>query len=232
MSCQLNKRLDANDIYKLIEELQRRGWMYPGVGSDHEPQNTNWCEAQSEGIGKFFQEGLKMIDWGCGYARYYNWLTGLFHNFKYYGFEPRGPRNGDILIEYCRKNLYDPRCVYDFIDNDTVVNQAIDECDVVLLGSVFTHISIEDADSVVKKFSKILDKGGYIVFSIILANEYFIGDKAYGLEDSYNVVRHKKEQIEQLARQNNAQLDTVTTYMTEPNRLHLNETHTIFRIRK
>jgi 2-polyprenyl-3-methyl-5-hydroxy-6-metoxy-1,4-benzoquinol methylase len=222
-----NKRWSAQDTYGIIHELASNGWMHPGgVGSDHEPWNTKWCEALSSGVGDKFKEGLCIIDWGCGYARYYNWLTSFFDNFTYYGFEVHGPKNGDLLVNFCRQKLSDPRCTYDYIDSDTV-DTAITKCNVVLLGSVFTHISIKDADGIVKRFSKLLDKGGSLVFSVIIADNYSIGTPAYGVEGSYDEVQHRRDQIETLARDNNCELREASHYQTNHTYVH-----TIFEMKR
>ena len=224
------RKLGPDELVEAFADLGDQGWITPdGVGSDQEPYSTTWCEALSHGLGEKFKEGMWVIDWGCGYGRYYNWLEAVLEDFFYYGFEPRGKNNGDLLIKFCRKTFelaHEP-CLFEFIDNDEVVVNALLTCDAVILGSIFTHISIEAAHKLVQKFTPLLDRDGVVVFSVIIGDEYTLGEPAYEVEGSYHLVTHTEKQIEELAEKNDCTLTKTGSFTTN----HEQE-HFIYRLQR
>ncbi len=209
----------------VVDKLRERGWPYHGVGSDWEPDSTKWCNALlRDGAGVKFRNGLHVIDWGCGYGRFYNWLSSKLERFYYYGFEPTGTTNGDILINMC-KEIYTGNCEFGVIEDIEFVNRAVAKSDVVILGSIFTHITIENANEIIKTFKPLLNNGGYIVFSVIIGSEYKLEKPGlYGTNDTYEYTNYTSEQIVQLAINADCNLIKVSEYPAGPWK------HDIFRM--
>ena len=224
------------EIDRVIATLMQQGWMFRGCGSDYPPYTEKWSEALSLGIGSKFTDGLSVIDMGCGYGRFLNFL--LIKNIKkftYYGFEIAGPKNGDILTSFNKKiyahlNDADRKISFGFINDDNTTSEAIENCDTLLLGSVFTHIRIEDAIEVIKKYEKILEKeNGSVVFSSIMGDEYSLIDEGcYGCEKTYGVVRHTNKEIGELTLNGKYLIEKITTFQT-PN---VGYDHTMYKLKK
>jgi 2-polyprenyl-3-methyl-5-hydroxy-6-metoxy-1,4-benzoquinol methylase len=187
----------------IVVELKKQRGLQIGCGTADLKESDLWCEALTKGVGNRFQNGLKILDWGCGYGRYYIWMKNKLKNFKYYGFEVASPKHGDILIQYCRDRFNkDKRCIFDFTTNHVLVNKAIENSDVVLLGSVFTHLTIEDSYKIMTKFRPVIQKGGYIVLSVILSLEYTLTTPNFypGNPRSWAYVTNTEKQVKQLAK--------------------------------
>ncbi|MEX0596312.1 MAG: hypothetical protein WD512_07410, partial [Candidatus Paceibacterota bacterium] len=156
----MNDSQDYNSQVKMIiQELQSKGWKYPGVGSDFNPWSDKWSNVLLSSTG-LYKNGMKLIDWGCGYGRVYLYLKKHLSDFKYYGFELPGEKNGNILVETAgNKYKDDTRVHFDYIDS-VAVDEAFNECNAMILGSVVTHLSIEDSMSLFSRFTPFLEKGG------------------------------------------------------------------------
>jgi cyclopropane fatty-acyl-phospholipid synthase-like methyltransferase len=221
-----NTSLDYNSqVNMIISELRSKGWKYSGVGSDFNPWSDKWCDVLLSNTG-LFKNGMKLIDWGCGYGRVYMYLNKHFTDFTYYGFELPGEYNGNILIETARKKYQnDTRAHFDYIDSPSV-DTAFKQCNAMILGSVVTHLSIEDSLSLFHRFLPFLENGGIVVFSTILSNTYLCkGINAYLDGKAFGVVYNTINQIEDLAKSVNCKLEKVGTFDTDHKIVH-----TIFKI--
>jgi len=194
-----------NDIEVILKYLVKEGWMYDGAGSDRQPYSENWCKSLEKGIGSNYKNGISIIDWGCGYGRFLNYMFKTLKNFTYYGFEIPSINNGDLLIDFNKKtyeryNDENKKINFGFIDDYELINSAINNCNTVILGSVFTHISLADSKNIILKFEQLLKKqNGCIVFSVILADKYeLVGPGAYGDSSAYEYVTHTAKQINTL----------------------------------
>jgi len=76
--------------------------------------------------------------------------------------------------------------------------EAIEKVDGVVLGSVFTHLLIEDFYMVMYKFIPIIERGGIVSFSVFLEDEYRHENHSnvYGVENCYSRVFYTREQME------------------------------------
>lgn len=172
------------------------------VGCDDEPVSSVWCAALAEAIGEHYREGMTLLDYGCGYGRMFNFLTGRLRDFTYYGLEVEGAAtgHGERCLRYAIDTFgSDGRAVFGFSDSE-VETRAIEESEIVLLGSVFTHMAHERFQSVFSRFDPVLERGGAVVFSVLLGDTYCCTDPGFLLgmdDDFYQDVRYTRDQLEQ-----------------------------------
>lgn len=203
-----------------------------GYGADAEPVTSLWLASLSQGIGDRFREGLKVLDYGCGRGRYFNFLCKYFCDFTYYGVEMLVGRKAPFTEELAvaiRTFACDPRAHFAEIGS-AGETEALKNADVVVLGSIFTHLTIGHSWTVLDKLLPIVyNRSGIIVFSAILAKHYNVSGAAgsYGLKDCYHTVYNTAEQYEKFCAARNVALKQVDVY-DQPTAQHLN--HTIYRI--
>ena len=208
------------DINYIIEELRSKGWMYKGCGSDHEPYSTKWCESLDKG---FIDSNYCIIDWGCGYGRFLNYiLTKKINKFKYYGFELHGEKNGDLLIDFCKTHYLDvnnPNIIikFGYVDDNKLLNEALKKCNTILLGSVFTHMSIDESLLFLKKFDDFIMNGGTIIFSLIIENNIYklMGKGAYGISNGYACVFHSNTELRHLCKNERYKIQNIGKFQTD-----------------
>src|SRR5438105_3164612 len=116
-----------------------------GCGCEDEPLSSLWCAALAEAMGDRYGEGMKILDYGCGYARFFNFLTGRLKDFTYYGLEApdSATGHGQRCIHFAKTSFgADRRGKFGFVGSE-LETEALREVDVILLGSIFTHLSFE-----------------------------------------------------------------------------------------
>jgi hypothetical protein len=213
----------SQDIKNILEYCD-----IDGAGSDEEPWTTKWCQALATGIGEM--EGVSLIDWGCGYGRFLNYmLTENVRNFRYYGFELKGKRGlalNDFNQNYLPLNDDHRTIKFGFVDNQDLIDEAVQNCSTILLGSVFTHMRIEDCVEFLNTFDEVTKKGS-IVFSLIMDTEYFLGPPAlvYEIENSYCIVRHTEKELDMLTIGGKYKIVKCCDFLTSHK-----EVHTIFHL--
>ncbi|MEO9529066.1 class I SAM-dependent methyltransferase [Roseibium sp.] len=144
------------------------------VGCDDEPVSSLWCACLAQAMGPHYREGMTVLDYGCGFGRFFNFLTGRLNDFRYYGLEVEGTpsKHGDACLDYAGRTFGgDPRARFGAIES-ALEAQAIREADVVLLGSVFSHIDRAMMDAIFRKFLPVTDAGGAVVFSVMIGDSY------------------------------------------------------------
>jgi hypothetical protein len=209
------------DVKNIIKELVSKGGP-AGAGSDYMPHTLSWCKCLNSG----FKDTYNIIDWGCGYGRFLNYLLSKkIEKFKYYGFELRGENNGNVLINFCNKHYL--KCndsnkiiKFGFIDEDNIVNEAIKNCDILLLGSVFTHLNINDSINILKKFDNFITDGGKVVFSLITEKNIYkeIGPNCYNNDNNiqtFGVVFHSDNEINLLNCNNRYKISLINIFETD-----------------
>jgi SAM-dependent methyltransferase len=156
-------------------------------------------------MGNSFREGLIVLDYGCGAGRYAQFLRQRLKTFQYYGLEKQGSafRHGEKSIKIARKLFrWDGRVKFDLIGSRLEAT-ALAQSEVVVLGSIFTHVDSEELEHVLKKLQPVVTRGGKIVFSIFIADQYQLeGKGAYGIENCYERAWFTAEQLQQLCDQN------------------------------
>lgn len=219
------------DFDTISKHLLSKGWMYRGCGSDNEPYSTKWCESLDEGF--IDKNNYCIIDWGCGYGRFLNYLLSKgIDKFKYYGFELHGEKNGDLLIDFCNTHYLDlnnsNRIIkFGYIDNTKLVDEATQNCNTILLGSVFTHMLIEDILLFLEKFDNFIINGGTVVFSLIIEKNRYDPRRpgAYGITSGYRVVFHSINELQKLCRNDRYKIQNICKFQTS----HVLK-HDIFRL--
>ena len=211
------------DNREIINLLLRRGWTDHGCGSDDELHSNRWCECLSEG--RRDKTSYNIIDWGCGYARF------LLHimkegkvNTRYFGFELRGKTHGELLIDFCRENYshLDTKegssIKFGYVDNEELVKEAKNNCTTMLLGSVFTHLSLESSKAILKRFDDFIINGGEIVFSLILSADNVdnqVTPGVYENPDCFAVVYYSHDSLNALTLDNRYKIEHVSEFQTD-----------------
>jgi SAM-dependent methyltransferase len=192
-------------------------------GCDAEPLSSIWCACLSEAMGPRFREGLRILDYGCGAGRYCNFLSQRLKHFEYFGVEKRGStfRHGEKSIRVANKIFrHDRRARFGLIDSQLEI-EAIASVEVVILGSIFTHVDLREVRHVVNKLRPVIERGGRIVFSAFSANDYRLeGKGAYGLADCYSRVWFQMKQLDRLAHDNGWQLRQRESFLAQDVNLH------------
>ena len=197
-----------SDYERIVGHLQRQGYMWYGSGSDD--NSEEWCRSLLTGPFEDNLKKVKIIDLGCGYARLLNFLLlSSLKQFSYYGIEIPGPKT-DVLINTSRKlydhfNGPDKKIEFGFTNDSEFIDRAIEECNTLILGSIFTHLAVEDSIDIIKRYEKILDKkNGSIIFSLIMGSEYrLFQPNTYNTEGdenpiAYGVTYYTRDQLNAL----------------------------------
>jgi len=200
----------ASEFYPpIIQDYEKKGII---VGTDPEPKASLCLASFAEAMGEKYKEGMKILDYGCGSARFANFLSKRLLKFHYIGLEREESSWGVNCIEKAKELFgHDSRVEVGYTDTD-LDKKAIETCDTVLLLSVFTHTTIEETERILKKLLPIVERGGNIVFSVIFGNDYKLRGYAYGFTDNYNITYNTKEQIEELKNKLNVNMNLVETF--------------------
>jgi len=184
-----------------------------GFGSESEPDSSLWLASLSEGLGDFFKEGMKVLDYGCGNARYCNFISERLGDFTYYGVEPPGSPLSDAAIENGRKAYNRPYVKLGFIGDD-VEAEALATVDAVVLGSIFTHLLFDEFHKICDKFKPILDRGGKVVFSVFIDQFYRwqLPNTAYAHSECYSAVWYTENQLKNYCQKNKYALELKETF--------------------
>jgi len=192
-----------------------------GFGSHLEPESSIWMASLSESMGEYFKEGLKVLDYGCGSGRYCNFLSMYLKRFIYFGVEVEGSE-GNIGMKMGMNSFgHDPRVNFGIIDSD-IEKKALSMVDIVLLGSVYTHLLYQDFIKVSDKFLPIVDKGGAVVFSIFIGDEYVFPNKGgvYGIDNCYGVVTYTMEQLAKYCYDREVEIEMMDCFLAQKTHLH------------
>jgi 2-polyprenyl-3-methyl-5-hydroxy-6-metoxy-1,4-benzoquinol methylase len=193
-----------------VEKYQpiSKNWFSVGHGTDEEPSQSLLLSTFSSAMKEKYREGMKILDYGCGSGRYANFLSKRIEKFQYIGLEKQGSDQfwGEASIRDGLINAgHDDRVRLGFTES-LLEEKAIQECDVVLLLSIFTHTTIEETHRIISKLLPIVDRGGRIIFSMIMNESYQLVGNLYGFQDSYQVTYNTNEQINDIAEKFNVKL--------------------------
>lgn len=194
-----------------------------GFGTDKEPDASVCMASFANAMGNKFKEKMVLLDYGCGSARFCNFMSKRLKDFSYYGIEkPGGEKNGEKAIEYARMCFgYDKRITLGLI-GDEVEKEAIEKAEVVLLLSIFTHLTVEEMNAIMDKLLPIIQRGGSIVFSAFIRDEYSVGKGGgYGFADCYSAVYFTKEQFKEMEKRLGIRIAEIDTFITPTGYKHI-----------
>jgi cyclopropane fatty-acyl-phospholipid synthase-like methyltransferase len=184
---------------------QARAENFGLFGTDEEPGSSLWLASLSEAAGDSFREGMTVLDYGCGAGRYAHFLRQRLKKFTYFGVEKPGSdfRHGEKSIKAARKLFrWDRRIGFDSIGSRLESN-ALARAEVVVLGSIFTHVGLDEVRYILQKLQPVVARGGKVVFSIFIADEHRLeGKGAYGFESCHDRAWFTAEQLQQLCAHN------------------------------
>lgn len=169
-------------------------------GSGGKEQSFRWLATLSDVLGSHFREGMSVLDYGCGHGRYARFLQERLSAFTYYGLEKSG---GTGLGEH---SICEGRALFAGASNITfgligngLERDALMWSDVGVLGSVITRTALEETRSILRRLRPIAGRGGVIVASVFIGEQYALGDPgAYGFEDCYSRVQYTDMQLSDL----------------------------------
>ena len=171
---------------------------FGGFGTDDEPESSLWLASLSEAIGERFCENSYFLDYGCGAGRYAEFLRRRLKHFGYFGLEKSGSdfQHGEKSLAAGKEIFHgDDRIRFGVIGSAFEAN-AFARADVVVLGSILTHVDLEELKRIFEKCEPVVQRGGKVVFSIFIADRYYTeGPGAYGFKDCYGRVWFTAEQL-------------------------------------
>ena len=208
-------------LYRAV--LKRFFSKLESYGSAEEPLSSIWLSSLSEAMGDFFREGMKVLDYGCGAGRYCDFLGDRLKKFIYYGVEKPGStfQHGEQSIKFAKRFFWlNHHAKFGYIGSPTEA-EAISNVDVVVLGSVFTHVDFEELRRILKKLEPVIKRGGIIVFSIFLSDKYNLeGPNAYGFMGCYERAWFTMEQLNGLTRENGWHMEEKEQFLAQGVNLH------------
>jgi hypothetical protein len=159
-----------------------------------------WCAALLDPIRESLKEPFVLLDWGCGDGRLFNFLSGRFKMFRYYGLERPGAF-GESCVKAAQKSFgHDLRGAFGVYDS-ILESCAIEAARIAVLGSVATHIPFPFFETIMKRLLPILMRGGVVVSSFFMEGKYEIKNgTCYGHDDCWGWVSYTRDQIDGMSR--------------------------------
>lgn len=210
---------DFYDAVRALAEAQG----FELFGTDQEPGSSLWLASLSEAMGAGFREDMSVLDYGCGAGRYAQFLRQRLTRFTYYGLENPGGRvrHGEKSIAAGRELFRgDPRVALDVLGGP-LEGTALARADVAVLGSIFTHVDLDEMARILNRMQAITARGGKIVFSIFLDDAYRLeGPGAYGFAESYDRVWFTREQLAPLFDERGLAATETESFLAQEVNLH------------
>jgi 2-polyprenyl-3-methyl-5-hydroxy-6-metoxy-1,4-benzoquinol methylase len=183
------------------------------VGTDNEPDASICLSSFAKAMGPNWKEGMKILDYGCGSARFSNFMSKRLENFEYWGIEKYiSDYTKDCIVKATELFAHDSRVRLGFTQTP-FHEKAINSADTVILLSVFTHTSIEETHRIIKSLIPIVERGGRIVFSMIHGDQYTLSSGGiYGFDDNWFVTHNTREQVEDISNIFNVKIQLEDTF--------------------
>ena len=189
----------------------------PAYGTPNEPASSLWCASLVEPLR--LQEAFTLLDWGCGDGRLFNFLSARFKNFHYYGLERPGDF-GARCVERARSFFgHDCRATFDLYGGGVEV-EAVKECTSVVMGSVATHVPIDQFGALLSRVRPILGRNGAVVSCFIEDEARCLNSSAYGHPDCFGYVAYTRDQLEDLRVNAHVDFRVHDTFVSSDGSLH------------
>lgn len=164
-------------------------------GTYWEPDSSRWCASLMEPVRERLNTPFTVLDWGCGDGRLFNFLSKRFQSFKYYGLERPGTFGDECIVNARGYFKHDPRAEFD-VYGTPLETRAVASSGIAVLGSIATHISFPEFESIMVRILPIAKRGGVIVSSFFFDKVYHLGKgNTYGREDCYDLTYYTRQQV-------------------------------------
>jgi hypothetical protein len=191
-------------------------------GTPFEPESSLWCASLLDPAKKaaLLDGDISIADWGCGDGRLLDFICRRFKKFKYYGIEQSNAFGTSCIWRALSTFGKDRRVSIGASDSD-LARKAIDSASLIILGSVATHIPIEETEGLFKLFLSALDRGAKIIASFFVGDSYTLEMSGlYGKKDCYIKVTCTQSQIEDLCRKHGLQNSEAESFLDRDSNLH------------
>ena len=181
-------------------------------------------------MGEKFKEEMTVLDYGCGGVRYVDFISQRLKTFKYYGIEPPNGTTKATIEDLKIRCKNDSRIELGYIGEE-IESKAYKESDVIVLGSIFTHLKFDKFNEICDKFVKYMKRDCSIVFSVFLSNEEHVRGKnnCYGQKDCWSQSYYIKNKIEDYATERGMSLKLKETFTSKHDKFQ--EVHQIFEMK-
>ena len=211
--------------YKIRAEKVRKN--FPEVehcGSESEPESTLWLSSLSSAMEKNFDDGLVILDYGCGIGRYADFVNSRIKKFKYYGVEKANSENrhGENCLKFARKIYgYNRKIKFGMIDTK-FEKKAIKISNVSVLGSVFTHLDALEIMKILTKLMPIVKTNqGKIIFSAFIAETFKTeGPGIYGFKNVFHRSYITQQFINDLEKDFEVKIEAKEDFLAQGENLH------------
>jgi hypothetical protein len=192
-------------------------------GTDDEPGSSFRMATLSSAMRRAFCDGMQVLDYGCGAARYAHFLRQRLDQFTYFGLERPGSlvKRGERSIDAANAIFGDDDRIHVELIGSSLEAVAIERANIALLASVFTHVDPSEMRHILTKLMPIVLRGGQIVFTIFLADGHRLEDPGmYGFDDCYGRSFFTTRQLTSVANALALQLTESGPYMAQDGNFH------------
>ena len=187
-------------------------------GTNVEPAASIGMSCFLEPVRQQFQDGFKILDYGCGAGILANFISNRIDSFTYVGLEPNN-QHGNERIAVGKKFFNDERVTFGFIDDVQDLNV---DFDCIVLISVFTHLTIENTYKTLDQLLSVVgEQDTKIIFSCFISDSYqLILPQPSIAEDFYGITRIKMNQLTDYAESRSLKLTRVTDFLAGGGHIH------------
>lgn len=195
-------------------------WCHWRLGSSEEPGSSLWCASLLDPVRDRLSAGFRLLDWGCGDGRLMDFISRRFRDFSYMGVEKSG-KWGRFCVgrgeKFFRK---DSRASFGLTETPFEA-EAVRAAEVVVMGSVMTHLVPSDAAALLWRVSPVLVRGGALVTSLIVGQAHFRDmSPSYGHGDCHALVPYSIKAFDGICRDAGARWEEAGNFLTRSGRLH------------
>lgn len=189
-----------------------------GIGTPSFQDAIEWANCLVAPFKILDKEPRVFLDYGCADGRLANFIASRIENFSYIGLE-----HPDSALQEHKNSVFfrDSRCHFGFI-GEPIEADAIEGAQYVTLGSVFTHLLVEDFEMIMGKFKPIMENDGQVVFSIFIEDKYRWEDHfgVYGVANCISRVFYTEKMIQDFAEANGYTLTEHDSFLAQGENLH------------